>query len=204
MGQVCDDTFKEKGIIISKEDDINITLKEDLILTGTRNNNYDFWKIPLPKAEKEIQEANVVGARKQDLALSTYNQTTATDLAKYLHACAGYPLPSKWIKATKKGYYLTWSKLDRFCVPQWIKKHIPKSVVTWMRHMKAKRQGVHSTRKQNKETDDEDDPPLEPPMLWINTNAILYGKRLIKETKATISNPLHLSMTIKPTLLYTK
>ena len=67
MGQVCDagcvGVFKEKEMIISNEDDIEITLKKDPILTGKRNGNNDLWKIPLPKTEQEIQKANVVTAK---------------------------------------------------------------------------------------------------------------------------------------------
>ena len=143
MGQVCDagcvGVFKEKEMIISKETDIKIKLKKDPVLTGKRKGNNDLWKIPLPKAEKEIQKANAVITKCHDLALSAYNQKAATDLAKYLHACAGYPVIDTWIKAIKKEYYSSWPKLDQFRGPKWIKKHLPKSVATTMGHMKAQR-----------------------------------------------------------------
>ena len=130
-------------MIVAKEKDISIKLKNDPILTGIRNGNNNLWKIPLPKAEEKILASKQTATN--DVALSAYNQKTAADLASYLHACAGYPVPSTWIKAIKKGFYSSWPKLDRIRGPKWIEKHLPKSVVTWMGHMKAKRQGIRST-----------------------------------------------------------
>ena len=99
------------------------------------------------------------------IALSAYNQKTAEDLAKYLHACAGYPVKETWVKAIAKGYYSTWPKLDRFKGPQWIMKHLPKSIITTMGHMKATRQGIRSTKKNNNndnaKTNNEDKPNRE-------------------------------------------
>ena len=76
------------------------------------------------------------------LALSAYNQKNAKDLVKFLHACAGYPVIKTWIKAIKKGCYSSWPKLDRFKGPQWVAKHLSKSIITTMSHMKVTRQGI--------------------------------------------------------------
>ena len=120
MGEVCDagcvGVFREKEMIVAKEDNISIKLKKDPILTGIRSGNNDLWKIPLPKREEKILVARSIATN--NVALSAYNQKTAADLATYLHACAGYPVPSTWIKAIKKGFYSSWQKLDPFCGPQ--------------------------------------------------------------------------------------
>ena len=133
-----------------------------------------------------------------DLALSAYNQKTATDLSKYLHACAGYPVIDTWIKAIKKGYYSSWPKLDRFRGPKLIEKHLPKSVATTMGHMKAQRQGVRSTKKKIDETtdeedDDENDPPLEAPRPHLEravNHQVACGVIATSDLKGTVCTDL--------------
>ena len=130
------------------------------------------------------------------IALSAYNQKTAEDLAKYLHACAGYPVKETWVKAIAKGYYSTWPKLDRFKGPQWIMKHLPKSIITTMGHMKATRQGIRSTKKNNNndntETIDEDK-PLEPPRPHLEraiNHQVVCAVIATKDLNGTISTDL--------------
>ena len=47
MGQVCDagcvGVFKKKEMYVAKEDDIDITLRNKPIITGTRNGKNDLW-----------------------------------------------------------------------------------------------------------------------------------------------------------------
>ena len=85
--------------------------------------------------------------RNNHLALSAYNQKNAKDLVQYLHAYAVYPVIGTWIKAIKKEYYSSWSKLVRFKGPQWVEKSLSKSFITTMNYMKATRQGIKSTKK---------------------------------------------------------
>ena len=79
MGQVCDagcvGVFKEKEMIVAKEDDISIKLEKDPILRGVRSGNNDLWRIPLPKSEEKILAATKIATN--DVALSAYNQETA-------------------------------------------------------------------------------------------------------------------------------
>ena len=170
IGSVCDagcvSVFKKSEMYVAKEDDIDITLRKEPIITGTRNGENDLWQIPLPPAEIKQQEEDTL-FELNNLALSAYKQTNAKDLAKYLHACAGYPVIETWIKAIRNGYYASWPKLNRFTGPTWIAKHLQKSIITTMGHMKAARQGTRSTTKKKdkevKEEKEEEELPLEPP-----------------------------------------
>lgn len=73
------------------------------------------------------------------------------NLVKFLHACAGYPVIKTWIKAIKQGYYSSWPKLNRFKGPQWVAKHLLKSIITTIGNIEATRQGIQSTKKKEDE-----------------------------------------------------
>ena len=64
-------------------------------------------KIPISPEELKTMEDEEILKRVNHLALSAYNQKNAKDLVKFLHVCAGYPVIETWIKAIKKGYYLS-------------------------------------------------------------------------------------------------
>ena len=99
------------------------------------------WKdeIPIAPAELKTIEDEKILKRINHLAVSTYNQKNAKDLVEFLHTCTGYPVIETWIKAIKIGYYSSWPKLDRFKGPQWVEKHLSKSIITTMGHMKTTR-----------------------------------------------------------------
>ena len=68
-------------------------------------------------------------------------------LASFLHACAGYPVTGTLCKAILMGYYSSWPHLSQANGAFWILKHLPKSMVTTMGHMKAVRSNTRSTSK---------------------------------------------------------
>ena len=72
-------------------------------------------------------------------------------------------------------------------------KHLPKSVVTWMGHMKAKRQGIRSTRKQIDIDDDEDEPILDAPRPHLERakcHHVACGIIATSELKGTVCTDL--------------
>ena len=92
-------------------------------LTNNNNALYNLWhnddnnndqnnNIPIPPAEIKAMSNEEILNRVNHLKLSAYNQKNAKDLVEFLHACAGYPVIETCIKATKKGFYLSWPKLD--------------------------------------------------------------------------------------------
>ena len=63
---------------------------------------------------------------------------TLPNLLCYLHACAGFPVPSTWIQAIWAGYFLTWPGLS----PARVRQYLPKSDETVLGHMKLIRQSA--------------------------------------------------------------
>jgi hypothetical protein len=60
----------------------------------------------------------------------------------YLHATAGFPPKSTWLKAVRQGNYSTWPLIN----VKNVAKYFPESEETQMGHMQGQRQGVCSTR----------------------------------------------------------
>ena len=84
----CVSIFTKEKVLICDGDAIEVTLHKPPLLEGCRG-NHGLWHIPL--------QANILSSPKPTLpvihcANSAYTQSTMTDLAQYLHACAGYPV----------------------------------------------------------------------------------------------------------------
>jgi hypothetical protein len=74
--------------------------------------------------------------------LSTLAHQTAGDRIAFLHAAAGYPVVSTWLKAIAKGYFTTWPGLT----VQTVKRHMRKSIITAMGHQDQQRSNRQSTK----------------------------------------------------------
>jgi len=85
-------------------------------------------------------------------ANNAYNLPSTKQSIQYLHAAAGFPMESKWIKAIKAGNYITWPELTAEAVH----KHFPESDETQKGHMKQQRQNVRSTNVKQNATDYQD------------------------------------------------
>ena len=62
IGTVCDQQcvgiFKEKEMFIAHENDVEIRLKGNSMMTGTKSSEGDLWKIPLPPANELLENDN--------------------------------------------------------------------------------------------------------------------------------------------------
>ena len=115
LGQLCNNDC----IIHLTKKTLHVFKHKKLILTGYRNLNDGLWDVPLPQPSplpssptpphqinnnqtpKPSSQANVI----------INKSTTKQDLAKYFHACCFSPCPSTFIKAIKKGHFITWPGL---------------------------------------------------------------------------------------------
>ena len=61
---------------------------------------------------------------------------------RYLHAATGFPTNATWIKAIRKGNYLSWPLIN----VQNVSKHFLESEETQKGHMRNQWQGVQSTK----------------------------------------------------------
>ena len=90
--------------------------------------------------------------RKED-ANNVYNLPSTKQSIRYLHAAAGFPVQSKWIKAIKAGNYVIWPELTTEAVH----KHFLESDETQKGHMKQQCQNVRSTKVKQNATDNQDE-----------------------------------------------
>ena len=73
---------------------------------------------------------------------NVYKITKATELVKFLHAAAGFPVTDTWVKAICNNQFATWPGLTSALVY----KNLPKSDETVKGHLKQQRQNVRSTK----------------------------------------------------------
>eukprot|EP00957_Ditylum_brightwellii_P016985 1280572-Ditylum_brightwellii.AAC.1 len=74
---------------------------------------------------------------------------------QFLHAAAGYPVPSTLMNAIKRGYYIAWPGLSakKFC------KHLPKSPITSRECLEQK--NIQSTKQVQTDDENMDDDPTQ-------------------------------------------
>lgn len=137
IGVLCDAncvaTFSKWKLVISRNNEV--------LMQGNCDSPTGLWTLPL----KETHAS----------ANSAYQTTTQADHVQFLHACAGYPVPSTWIDAINRGQYTTWPGLTSNLVM----KHLPKSDATIKGHLHAQCKNLCSTRKL---PSDKNEPPTTP------------------------------------------
>ena len=130
VGKACDAGYRVTF------DDQKCTFTRDgtVQLTGYRDHSSGLYLLPRQNHKEQRPQA----------ALNAYTEHTIPKLIRYLHACAGFPVPETWIKAISQGYYLSWPGLT----PSRVRQYLPKSTETAMGHLKLVRQGTRSTQQQ--------------------------------------------------------
>ena len=73
---------------------------------------------------------------------NVYELPSLARVVQYLHAAAGFPTKSTWLKSIRNGNYLTLPLL----VIHNVNRHFPESEETQKGHMRNQRQGVRSTK----------------------------------------------------------
>ena len=68
---------------------------------------------------------------------------------RYLHACAGFPTKTTWIKAIRAGNFATWPHLTLKSVQQ----HFPESDETQQGHMRSIKEVIRSTKTKKEPTE---------------------------------------------------
>ena len=125
IGQLCDDgceaTFdKEK---------MNVSKNGKKILTGVRNLSDGLWDVKLQPNSLKI---NAI-IRKDK---------SKVELAEYLHACAGSPPISSFLRAIKNGNLITWPGIDSVNFSKFLK---PK-IATAKGHLNQEKKNLQSTK----------------------------------------------------------
>jgi hypothetical protein len=88
-------------------DAVSVHCNGSILLTGYSDPGTRLWKIPMNSTTVAPPTSPSPMQPKPHRALSAYHTSTQPDLIAFLHAAAGYPVPSTWIKAIDKGHYST-------------------------------------------------------------------------------------------------
>jgi hypothetical protein len=177
---------ENKGVTIHERGTLSIATSSPPVLQGCKENN--LWTVSANEEERE-EEANNV-----------YTLPSTKQSVRYLHAAAGIPVESEWIKAIKAGNYVTWLELTTEAVH----KHFPESDELQKGHMKQQRQNVGSTKvKQNAtdvgQDDDDDCDDQIKPQAKLNREIYITGTALCSTGTGYSTSTVRLSSWYCPT-----
>ena len=139
VGPICDANCT---VVFRKEDVTFISLTGKPIIQGWRENKLPrLWRFALRPNERGEQKYTIT-SQKGPEAHSVYYLTSMEALIRYMHAAAGLPVKSTWLKEIKHGNYnswpgLTYNNAEEYC---------PQSVDTLKGHMVQLSQGERSTK----------------------------------------------------------
>ena len=140
LGQICDDNC----IVQLTKSHLYVFKNNKIILTGYRNSNDGLWDVPLPQSIQQVPQQNITNrlpASNHHLNVIIRKSTTKRDLAQYYHACAFSPSSSTFIKAIRKGHFITWPGLTGSL----ISKFLPPSIFTAKGHLNQEMKHLQST-----------------------------------------------------------
>ena len=92
--------------------------------------------------------------RETDTIFNVYKLPSIEQSIRYLHAAAGFPTKSTWLKAIRCGNFSTWPLIN----VKNVNKHFPESEETQNGHMRSQRQGVRSTKQKAEPTQPSQEP----------------------------------------------
>jgi hypothetical protein len=95
---------------------------------GQRDQSTGLWTVPL--------DAN--STKKDESINSVYEISKVYNAIQYLHAAAGSPVPSTFVRAIKAGNFTTWPILN----PEHVKNYFEKSEATVKGHLNQTRKNV--------------------------------------------------------------
>jgi hypothetical protein len=124
LAQLCDDDC----IAIFNKYDVKILKNDKVIITGTRMSN-GLWSLPIKPPQHQANGVLRTDKPKQELAT-------------YLHAALGSPVPSTLLRAIRRNHLVTFPGLTANLVT----KHLPKSLATVLGHQDQEAKHLHSTK----------------------------------------------------------
>ena len=124
---------------------------------GSLNPNFH-----IPSTETITDKLNVLleqAPNPEEAIHNVYDLPSIEPAIRYLHAAAGFPVKTTWLKAIRNGHYNTWPLLT----VKNVNTYFPESEETQQGHMRCQRQGVRSTKvKVKKEEAEESEKQAEP------------------------------------------
>ena len=102
VGPICD---ADCTVMFKKEDVTVLLPKGEPILQGWRENKLPrLWRVPLIPDTKQKGIYTTTSQNKPE-ANNVYDLPSVEALVRYMHAAAGFPVRSTWLKAIKNGNF---------------------------------------------------------------------------------------------------
>eukprot|EP00956_Cyclotella_meneghiniana_P036454 scaffold125927_cov79-Cyclotella_meneghiniana.AAC.1 len=136
-------TSKGEGVSVHKEEDVLITVKNEPLLIGVRDEQ-GRYRIPLQQHKGQWTPRHASKKARQTLrkANSVYDLPSTEQAIKWMHAVCGYPVKTTWLKAIKAGNYVGWPLLT----VKNVTKYYPETTETPKGHLNQTRKNVRSTK----------------------------------------------------------
>ncbi len=147
VGQLADDKtisiFSKEGVSVHKEEDVLITVQNEPILIGVRDEQ-GRYRIPLQQYKGQWKPRQASKKARQTLrkANSVYDLPSTEQAIKWMHAVCGYPVKTTWLKAIKAGNFIGWPLLT----VKNVTKYYPETTETPKGHLNQTRKNVRSTK----------------------------------------------------------
>ena len=91
---------------------LKISTSKDAIMRGWRDTTSGLWRIPLEEnCSPNKSEYVLLPKGSEDAINNIYELPSTEKIVRYLHACAGFPTKTTWIKAIRAGNFATWPHL---------------------------------------------------------------------------------------------
>eukprot|EP00956_Cyclotella_meneghiniana_P020709 scaffold36896_cov36-Cyclotella_meneghiniana.AAC.1 len=174
VGQLADDEtgsiFSKEGVSVHKEEDVLITVKNEPLLIGVRDEQ-GRYRIPLQQHKGQWKPRHASKKARQTLrkANSVYDLPSTEQAIKWIHAVCGYPVKTTWLKAIKAGNYVGWPLLT----VKNVTKYYPETTETPKGHLNQTRKNVRSTKPK--------------PFKTVNTSQ-LVGKK-VQDIHTSVRSP---------------
>jgi hypothetical protein len=109
----------------------NVSVQGRIVIHGQHDHSTGLWTVPVDtNSTKQNESIN-----------SVYEISKVYSTIQYLHAAAGSPIPSTFVKAIKAGNITTWPTLT----PEHVNKYLEKSEATVKGHLNQTRKNMRST-----------------------------------------------------------
>ena len=157
----------KEGVEVYNTSDIKFKVSKEAVLRGWREPESGMWRIPLEEGVNVTNVENVntqtIISRESPATLLDFKNTEEfmcnlhelrkkPEIVRFLHAAAGFPTKRTWLRAIKKGFYLTWPGLTAKAV----EKYFPESKETQKGHMRSIKAGIRSTKKSTQQSPEEE------------------------------------------------
>ena len=161
-----------------KEDVAVLSPKGEPIIQGWREDKLPrLWIFALSPDKKQKGFYTTTSQNKPE-ANNVYDLPSMEALVRYMHATAGFPVRSTWIKAIKNGNFNSWPGLTYNNA----EKYCPQSMETIKGHMVKSSQGFRSTKKMDRKVNNNQ---MEKSQQQSNTDDIIPNKKTKKFTYGT-------------------